>query len=732
MLALVCCARAQAAVIDPELEREMQGRVPYEEIAVIVSLAGKVDHRRFAVKDRSLRDTRLYRALKEKAKVTQAPHKAFLQGRGARRLRELWAINGIAVTARAEVIRELAARMGVESIRSDSTLQAPAVTYASPAPPEWNLNAVSVPALWAQGYSGTGIVVANMDTGVDPNHPDLIGKWRGGANSWFDPHGEHATPYDFSGHGTQTMSIMAGGSAIGVAPGASWIAAKLYNDAGQATYSDIHLAFQWLLDPDGNPATVDAPDVVNASWGLVGTAGQCITEFSADIDALKTAGIAVTFAAGNDGPAPLTSLSPANNVGGFATGAVDPALAVASFSARGPSACDGTVYPEMAAPGVSVKAADLSFGGQPLYAVVSGTSYAAPHAAGTMALLLEAYPVASVADLEAALMQSAQDLGVAGADNSYGYGLLNAQAAYDNLHARLGSPPAITSSPTLTATQGLAYAYKVTASDPDGGPLSFTLDKAPVGMTIKTTSSYVAWIGWRPNSAQVGVNDVIVRATDPIGLSTTQPYSITVANVNDAPVTSNDVYTMTKGGTLNVAAPGVLANDIDPDVGDTLTATNYSAPSTGTLAGNADGSFSYTPPAIYNGMAYFNYLAQDSAGATRKGWVSIAVRLNRGPVTVDDTVGTTPNTTLAINVLSNDSDPDTAIDPTNTIDPATMFIPATGKPNMGGTVTVNANGTITYTPKLNFTGTEVFTYAVKDTCNPAGTSKAAYVRVNVQ
>src|SRR5512145_207608 len=103
-LAFACCAGAQAAVIDPELEKEMEGRAPYEEIAVIVSLAGKVDHRRFAVKDRSLRDTRLYRALKEKAKVTQASHKAFLEGRGARRVHELWAINAIAVTARAEVI----------------------------------------------------------------------------------------------------------------------------------------------------------------------------------------------------------------------------------------------------------------------------------------------------------------------------------------------------------------------------------------------------------------------------------------------------------------------------------------------------------------------------------------------------------------------------------------------------------------------------------------------------
>jgi hypothetical protein len=99
-----------------------------------------------------------------------------------------------------------------------------------------------------------------------------------------------------------------------------------------------------------------------------------------------------------------------------------------------------------------------------------------------------------------------------------------------------GTPPTITSTPVLTATEDLSYAYKVTATDAEGGPLSFTLDKAPAGMTIKTTSSFVAWIGWRPTNDQVGTNAVTVRATDPVGLSTTQSYNITVANVNDAPL----------------------------------------------------------------------------------------------------------------------------------------------------------------------------------------------------
>jgi FtsP/CotA-like multicopper oxidase with cupredoxin domain len=297
-----------------------------------------------------------------------------------------------------------------------------------------------------------------------------------------------------------------------------------------------------------------------------------------------------------------------------------------------------------------------------------------------------------------------------------------------------GSAPAITSTPLLAATEGLSYAYKVTASDADGGPLSFKLDQAPAGMTIKTTSDFIAWVGWRPTNAQVGTQNVTVRATDPAGLYTTQFWSIEVANTNQRPVANNDAYTMIRGGTLNVAAAGVLANDSDPDAGDTLTATNFNQPLTGTVVGNTDGSFSYTPPATYTGMVSFSYLARDNSGlsSSTAGFVSIAVRGNKAPLTVDDTVATPVNTAMVINVLGNDSDPDTVIDPANHIDPATVFIPVTGKPNKGGTATVNADGSISYTPKLNFTGTEVFTYAVRDTYNPAAISKAAYVRVNVQ
>jgi bacillopeptidase F len=729
MLGWMFGAGVQAAAIAPDLAAELAARAPDEEIAVIVTLTDKVDHSQFNRADRSQRDTALAKALKDKAAATQGPHQAFLKNNGARGLRELWVINGMAATVRASVILQMASRPGIERISLDSTLEAPVTPTGSPAPPEWNLNAVHAPGLWSLGHSGAGVVVANMDTGVDAAHPDLASQWRGGNNSWYDPHGEHALPHDSNGHGTQTMAIMvgggAGGTAIGVAPDARWIATKLYNDAGYANYSDIHLAFQWLLDPDGNLGTVDAPDVVNASWGLIGTAGQCITEFSADIDALRTAGIAIAFAAGNDGPAPLTSLSPANNPQVLSTGAIDPALAIASFSSRGPSACDGSVYPKVVAPGVDINTADLSFGGLPLYVAVSGTSFAAPHAAGAMALLAGAFPSAGIDQLEAALTQSAHDLGVAGEDDIYGYGLVDVQAAYQLLLAGAGSPPSITSTPPTTATEGSLYSYSVTATDADGDALGFSLDVAPAGMTIDASTGVIAWT---PGSTQAGTHDATVRVTDAVGLSATQSFSVTVANLNQAPVASGNAYSMTAGATLSVAAPGVLGNDSDAD-GDGLTAVLADGTASGSLALNADGSFSYTPNAGFAGTDSFTYWASDGALDSNTATVSITVNpaANTPPLARNDSATaairkTTSYTPKLISVLANDSDPD------GSLNPASVTI--VSAPNKGGTVTVNTDGTVSYTPKLKFSGKETFKYTVRD--QAGATSNTATVTVTVK
>jgi len=422
--------------IAPELQAELGNADAGEMVSAIVTLRAEADLSAVPRSSRRARLRAVVTALQDEAERTQRGLRALVATRRAQgkvaRARWLWIVNGLALTATRDVIRELAARPEVLSVRSDATIRAPSRLSAS-APPEPNVALVNAPALWALGFRGQGIVVANMDTGVDVGHPDLSAQWRGGTNSWFDPNGQHPTePTDFDGHGTWTMGVMvgreAGGSAIGIAPDATWIAVKIFNDSGVAPLSGIHLGFQWLLDPDGNPATPDAPNVVNNSWTF-GSPG-CNLEFQPDLQSLRAAGIVPVFAGGNSGPGASTSMSPANNPEALAVGATSNADFLWSSSSRGPSACAGpTTFPELVAPGVNVRTTDL-FG---FYTQQTGTSLAAPHVAGALALLLDAFPNLTPDQQEAALEGTAVDLGAPGPDNDFGYGRLDILAAHDSV-----------------------------------------------------------------------------------------------------------------------------------------------------------------------------------------------------------------------------------------------------------------------------------------------------------
>ena len=437
LLVVIGAVAASAGDESRDLQKALQSLGPDDEIAVIVRLSDKADISPFKHKDKGRRRADIIKALKDKAEKTQGPVRIFLEKKKAKKIKSLWVINGIAAAVPASLVNDLANFPGVEAVTLDAVVHVPVVTAGTAAAPEWNISAVHAPDLWNMGYTGQGIVVANMDSGVYLDHPDLQGKWRGGMNSWYDPNGEHPLePYDAHGHGTGTMGIMvggdAGGSFIGVAPGAQWIAVKIYNDAGDASYSAIHQGFQWLLDPDENRDTDDAPDVVNNSWGLEPN-HSCLTEFQPDVQALKSSGIALAFSAGNDGPNPSTGVSPANYPESFSVGAIGDTNIIANFSSRGPSACDESIFPHVVAPGVNVKTADLYLGVPGAYATVSGTSFAAPHVAGAMALLLNALPDATVSELEEAVKSSAADLGPSGPDNDSGYGLLDVYKAYNLL-----------------------------------------------------------------------------------------------------------------------------------------------------------------------------------------------------------------------------------------------------------------------------------------------------------
>ena len=274
---------ADAGIVAPDLGNALNLLRPDDEVKVVIHLSEQATVHATKGRGRSVQRAGVVKALRDKSDKTQDLLKTILRAR-AKKLKSFWIVNGFAATVPASFVQELAGLPGVESVMLDYPISAPVVRHATAALPEWNISAVKAPDVWDLGHTGTGVVVANVDTGVDSYHPDLQGKWRGGANSWYDPNGEHAAPFDAHGHGTSTMGIMTGGSeggtAIGIAPEAQWIAVKLFNDAGISSLSKVHEAFQWLLDPDDNPATDDAPDVVNVSWGLFEQFGAMYYRFS--------------------------------------------------------------------------------------------------------------------------------------------------------------------------------------------------------------------------------------------------------------------------------------------------------------------------------------------------------------------------------------------------------------------------------------------------------------------
>ncbi len=362
--------------------------------------------------------------------------------------REFWLVPAISTEIPLSTLASLLSHPDIEAVYEDAALDylAPVESFpalaAKTAAVRSHLDAMNIPAVWSRGIDGSGRLVCNFDTGVDGDHPALQYNWRGLhaslSSTWFAPYITGAIPNDKVGHGTQTMGIMIGSipsDSFGVAPGAEWIAAAVV-DQGQTlqkTFSDIIAAFQWAVDPDGNPATHDdVPDVILNSWGVpTSVMPPCDATFNQVIDNVEAAGVVTIFAAGNEGPNPYTLRLPANRAAGpyntFAVGAIDHTTdIIANFSSRGPSSCDSvSVKPEVVAPGVGIYTSYKDG----TYRFTSGTSMSAPIIAGLVALMRQYNPDATVEEIKYALIKSCRDMGPAGEDNTYGNGLPDALTA---------------------------------------------------------------------------------------------------------------------------------------------------------------------------------------------------------------------------------------------------------------------------------------------------------------
>jgi subtilisin family serine protease len=398
---------------------------------------------------------RVVEALQRTARETQSGLVAQLDSlvaRGeVRSYQPFWVVNVIAVEATASALQAIENRVQVASTEADPTISlvTPEVEPANRAlddiPAPIGLRTIRAPEVWAVGVTGAGILLANFDSGVNGTHPALVGHWRGSygvpaAQCWLDLAGSTAAPTDVAGHGTQTMSILCGltpGDTLGVAWGARYIAARLDLSSGASLVSTALSAFQWAIDPDGNAATFDdVPRVISCSWGFeAGAYPACYDALNTAVDACEAADIAIFWAAGNEGDLGASTVRvPADHTSteanAFAVGAYDYTIdSVWYRSSRGPSLCatdpELRIKPELVAPGRNVRTAVLGTS----YAYGTGTSYAAPHAAGVAALMLEVNPTLSPDSLKKILLLTAVDMGSPGNDNDFGYGKLDAYCA---------------------------------------------------------------------------------------------------------------------------------------------------------------------------------------------------------------------------------------------------------------------------------------------------------------
>ena len=259
------------------------------------------------------------------------------------------------------------------------------------------------------GYKGNGILVGDIDTGIDYNNPALGGGFGLGFRviGGIDFANNDNDPMDDHGHGTHVAGIIGangGDNLHGVAPEVKFLAVKVLNAEGVGYVSDIIAGIEYCLDPDNNPATNDGASIINLSLGT--SAPYCILD-SAVNNATKE-GVLSVVAAGNNGISGYGTVgSPATSESALTVGACDSINQIASFSSRGPEPINSFVKPEVVAPGVNILSTVLNNKTSPW----SGTSMAAPHVTGIAALLKQEHPEWSPEEIKAVIINSAHSVG---------------------------------------------------------------------------------------------------------------------------------------------------------------------------------------------------------------------------------------------------------------------------------------------------------------------------------
>lgn len=386
------------------------------------------------------------------------------------------AIQGFSARLTPAQIRQLQSLPEVKAIEANERVYAflDSATY-------WSGASLARRDFWLSGdrdgnpraYTTGDVVIAIIDTGIDPHHLDLEGKVIG----WADMVSGQPEPYDDNGHGTHVAGIAAGAGRAnpalkGVAPGAALVGVKVLSAEGSGTLDWVISGVEWVI---ANKERYNI-QVLNMSLGTR-SCSDGLDALSQAVNAAVEAGIVAVVAAGNRGPDNCTVGSPAAAERAITVAAMRDievgGWTLAPWSSRGPT-LDGRKKPDIAAPGSRITAPMA--GTRDRYVTYTGTSMASPMVAGTVALMLSARRDLSPAQVKQILMDTAQDWGLPGKDVDYGAGKLNAYRAVQRVVGLrgYGPPNPIHGVGMGQVAAGESVFYRITVTDED----------IPVGLTL--------------------------------------------------------------------------------------------------------------------------------------------------------------------------------------------------------------------------------------------------------
>ena len=479
LLTAILCIGGYAQTIDPLLSEEMANRGDDEQITVIVIMKSQYDRTQLCRRadyfvTRAERREFVVNELKDFATASQYDLRNSLKEMQRSGMTTeptiLWMANALAFDANKTAIENLAQRNDIEMIGyaiernwiPDGEVASPASDTREITP---NVTQVGADQVWALGYTGEGVVVAVIDTGVNYNHVDLVNHlWDGGTE--FPHHGYDVKngdndPMDDHGHGSHCSGTVcgdgSGASQTGMAPDATLMCVKCLDSSGNGGAESISAGIQWAVE--------HGCDMFSMSLGVASSSVSERTLLRNTCQAALDAGVVAAIAAGNEGsslgmypipnnvrvpgscPPPYMDDVQAANPGELScsvcVGAVDYNDAAAYFTSHGPVTWSNTSFgdypynpgiglirPDVCAPGVDIKS--LNYASNSGYTTMSGTSMATPCVAGCMALMLSKNIDLTPAEVCQILEETAHPL-APGKSNIYGFGRVDVLAAIEEV-----------------------------------------------------------------------------------------------------------------------------------------------------------------------------------------------------------------------------------------------------------------------------------------------------------